>query len=124
MENMRVFNSFVYVCSPLRGDIERNINRAIGYSRFVYAEGGIPLAPHIIFTRFLDDEDPADRKAGIEMGIQLLRKCDELWVFGEKITEGMDREVSVAKALKIPVKRFNEKCQALLLPAGDGYERA
>ena len=50
---------FIYICSPLRGDIERNIQRAVGYSRFVFGMGGVPLAPHAIFTAFLDDNIPA-----------------------------------------------------------------
>jgi hypothetical protein len=40
----------IYVCSPLRGDIERNIHKAIGYSRYIYSQGGIPLAPHVILA--------------------------------------------------------------------------
>jgi hypothetical protein len=40
---------FIYVCSPLRGDIERNTNRAIRYSRFVFSSGGIPMTPHVYF---------------------------------------------------------------------------
>lgn len=103
----------VYVCSPLRGDIKRNINKAKGYSRFVYAEGGIPLAPHIIFTQFLDDEDEDERKAGIEMGLKLLSVCDEIWAFGEKLSEGMNTEIGIAKKLGIKIKRFNERCEPI-----------
>lgn len=101
---------WVYVCSPLRGDIDRNIKRAVEYSRFVYNKEGIPLASHIIFTQFLDDNNPDDRNAGIEMGIQLLLKCDELWAFGNKITEGMAVEIAAAKTLGLKVKRFNQYC--------------
>lgn len=100
---------FIYICSPLKGDIERNIKKAIGYSRLVFLKGGVPLAPHVIFTTFLDDEILEERNAGIEMGISLLTKCDEVWVFGERISEGMQSEISIAKALNIKIRRFNEK---------------
>lgn len=99
---------FIYICSPLKGDIERNIKKAIGYSRFAYIKGGIPLVPHAIFTTFLDDEILDERNAGIDMGIALLTKCDEIWVFGERISGGMQAEIAVAKALNIDIKRFNE----------------
>jgi len=99
----------IYICSPLKGDVERNIKKAIGYSRLAYLKGGIPLAPHVIFTTFLDDEILEERNAGIEMGISLLTKCDEVWVFGERISEGMQSEISIAKALNIKIRRFNEK---------------
>lgn len=97
-------NKIVYVCSPLRGDMERNIVRANYFSRFVFEKGCIPIAPHVIFTQFLDDAKPKERKRGIEMGIALLKLCDELWVFSPTISEGATREAdlpsgqSVAKA--------------------------
>lgn len=104
---------FIYVCSPLKGDIERNIRKATGYSRFVFTQGGIPLAPHAIFTQFLDDNVPEERNAGIEMGIQLLVKCDELWAFGERISEGMEAEIAAAKTMGLTVRRFNDRCEPL-----------
>lgn len=110
---------FIYICSPLKGNIERNIQRAIGCSRFVYSKGGIPLAPHAIFTQFLDDNIPEERNAGIDMGIQLLLKCDELWAFGEKISEGMAAEMAAAKTLGLKVKRFNDRCELLEVVEGE-----
>ena len=96
----------VYVCSPLRGDVERNIYKAIGYSKYIYRHGGIPLAPHVIFTTFLDDNDPRDRAAGMEMGLELLTICDELWAFGDKVSEGMAGEIAAAEELGLRVKRL------------------
>jgi hypothetical protein len=103
----------IYVCSPLRGDVERNIHKAIGYSRYIYSKGGIPLAPHVIFTTFLDDDDPVERAAGMEMGLELLAKCDELWAFGDKVSEGMAGEIAAAEELGLKVKRFNSRLEAI-----------
>lgn len=36
------------------------------------------------------------------MGIELLKKCDEIWVFGEP-SEGMRAEIEEAKSLRLPV---------------------
>lgn len=103
-------NPIVYVCSPLRGAIEANIKRAINYCRFVFHQGGIPLAPHTIFTQFLDDQKPQERVAGMEMGLELLRVCDELWAFGDAVSEGMAKEMAVAKELGLKMKRFDSEC--------------
>lgn len=103
----------IYICSPLRGNIERNIKKAIGYSRFAYSQGSIPLAPHLIFTTFLDDEIPEERRAGMEMGRELLTICDELWVFGDRVSEGMAGEIKRAKDLGLKLKRFTERCEPL-----------
>lgn len=104
---------FIYVCSPLKGDIERNISRARGYSRFVYTKGGIPLAPHTIFTQFLDDTIPEEREAGMKLAHKLLHKCDEIWVFGKKRSEGMAAEIVAAKKLGLKIRWFSERCEPL-----------
>lgn len=41
-----------------------------------------------IFTQYLDDNKPEERKKGMQMGLDLLDHCDELWVFGNNISEG------------------------------------
>jgi len=38
----------------------------------------------------------------MEMGLQILKRCDELWVFGPP-TEGMKAEIKLAQALNIPI---------------------
>lgn len=94
----------VYICSPLRGDIEANIARARDYCReAILFHNVIPIAPHIYFTEFLDDRVKAERSLGMKGGIELLRYCDELWVFGATHTEGMNEEIKLAKALNIPI---------------------
>jgi len=90
----------IFVCSPLRGDIKENINKAKGYSKRIVSRGHIPITPHIYFTQFLDDTIEAERNMGRKMGMELLRLCDELWVFGDKITEGMKKEIDYCKKIK------------------------
>lgn len=94
---------FVYVCSPYRGDVERNVAKAHGYCRFAVTQGVIPLAPHIYFTQFLDDDIPEERLAGLRIGLNILERCDELWVFGTRISKGMKAEIRAAEQLGIPV---------------------
>ena len=83
----------VFVCSPLRGDYEKNITAAKTYSCFVAEFGHLPITPHIYFTQFLDDSVERDRALGMLMGIELLKMCDELWVFGPIISDGMSKEI-------------------------------
>lgn len=94
---------FVYVCSPYRGDVEVNVERAQGYCREVFEAGYIPLAPHLLFPQFLNDDIPDERKAGLEMGTALLSQCRALVVCGEGISEGMAAEIQLAKELGIEV---------------------
>lgn len=87
----------VYICSPLSGDMEKNKQKAIEYCSAATRMGAIPLAPHTIFTQFLDDNVPEQRRQGLKMGLELLKKCDELWVCGDVISEGMRGEIAFAK---------------------------
>jgi len=97
----------IYVASPLRADSEYerkgNMERARAYCRQVIISGGIPYAPHLLFTQFMQDVDQEERDIALEMGREMITRCDELWVFGNKITEGMQGEIETAKKNKIPV---------------------
>ena len=104
----------IYVCSPYRpvaknpeeakAELARNVERATKACQLLSIIGAVPIAPHIYFTTFLNDAFPKDRKRGMEMGAELLCKCDELWVFGDRISEGMEREIHQAKASDITVR--------------------
>ena len=100
----------IYVCSRLAGDIENNIEKAKGYARFVAKEyGAIPIAPHIYFTQFLDDTVPEERAFGTMAGLLLLSDCDELWYFGDSVSQGMVREIIAAKKQNIPVRYVSDQ---------------
>lgn len=68
------------------------------------SKGFIPLAPHLLFPQFLDDEDKEEREIGITYGLYLLKKCNAIWVFGGKLSEGMLREIKWAKRYGIRKK--------------------
>ena len=100
----------IYVCSRLRGDVETNIENAKRYCEYVVKVcGAIPIAPHIYFTRFLDDSLDEERAFGIFAGLQLLSECDELWYFGDSISKGMVTEIIAAKEQCIPVRYVSDK---------------
>ena len=95
----------VYICSPLRGDYEMNIDNAVEYSRAAFTRGYIPITPHIYFTRFMNDENSEERRVAMDAGLQLLRMCSEIWVFGlDNPSEGMRAEIAFAIRHGIPIK--------------------
>ena len=98
---------FVYICSPLSGDVEKNTEKAREYCRdamLLFPEV-VPIAPHIYFPQFLDETDPIERSLGMEAGIALLEFCEEIWVFGvANPTAGMRQEIEYAKLHGLPIK--------------------
>ena len=108
----------IFVCSPYRptsqdekcrkDELEANIRRAKMACRILSTLGFLPLAPHLYFTQFLKDEDAQERATGIRFGMEWLEAADEVWVFGESISEGMAAEIKRAYELKKPVRNLPE----------------
>ncbi|WP_353892921.1 DUF4406 domain-containing protein [Proteinivorax hydrogeniformans] len=101
----------VFICSPFAGDIEGNTLRAKRYGRFAVIQNAVPIIPHLMYPQFLKENDPKERQLGIGMGLVLLGKCHELWVFGDRISSGMTVEIKKAKDLKIPIRYFTVQCK-------------
>lgn len=96
----------VFICSPYRGDVKANVERAERYCRYAVLCGELPIAPHLYFTRFLDDAIESERRMGMFMGAELLKDCSELWAFGSS-TEGMKEEIELAQRIGVPVRFFD-----------------
>lgn len=108
---LRAFRPIVYICSPYAGETESNIKAAQKYSRFAVNKGYIPIAPHLLFPQFLNDADPAERKLGLFFGNALMSKCSEVWVFGERISAGMEAEIKRARWKNYRLRYFSESCE-------------
>ena len=98
-------NRFAYICSPYRDNPRVNVMRARHYCKFAVSKGRIPLAPHLYFPQFMSEG--TEREKAMSMNLELLKLCDEVWVFGEQITEGMAMEIERARK----VRYFTTKCE-------------
>ena len=108
---LRAFRPIVYICSPYAGDVERNTAAARRYSRFAIEAGYIPIAPHLLFPQFLDDNKPKERELVLFFGNAILSKCAEMWVFGDRISEGMEAEIKRATWKGHRIRYFSETCE-------------
>lgn len=105
----------VFICSPYVGDIPQNAQNARRYLKFAVEKGAIPFAPHLLYPQVLDEGDPVQRELGIFFGMVWLGKCDELWVFGEIISNGMAREIAKAKRRGMPIRHFDDNGEEVLV---------
>ena len=94
----------VYICAPLRGDVEKNIEFARQKAQEVFQAGDIPVCPHLMFPPVADPENPVQDQAAREMGLRLVESCQEVHVYGPEWTEGMWAEIRHAMDLGIEVK--------------------
>lgn len=108
----------VFICSSYRptipdkacrdSELEANIDRARRACRIAVALGFLPLAPHLYFTRFLDDNTAHERQTGIRLAMQWLEDASEVWVIGDKVSTGMKAEIKKATELGKNVRRLPE----------------
>ena len=86
-----------YICSPYRGDTERNAKYAAALTRAAIVKGYTPITPHLYITQALDDRNQAERALGMEAGISLLEPCEAIMIGGlYGISEGMRYEIERA----------------------------
>ena len=90
-------------------DEARNTENAIRYCRFAVDSGAIPLAPHLFLPSFMSEAE--ERDEAMFMNMVFLGKCEQLWVFGDKITAGMAAEIAKAEKRQMPIRYFNEDCE-------------
>ena len=108
-EKAKQYKPLVYIASPYAGDIEHNIERTRHYCRFAVSQGYIPLAPHLHYPQFMDDNNKQERELGLFFALVLLGKCDELWVCGSHVSKGMETEIAKAQKRGMKIKYISEE---------------
>lgn len=102
--------------------MESNQEKCRWYCKFACNLGVVPFAPHIFYTQFLSDDVEKEREMGIDCGLEILRKCDEIWVFITEeygITNGMKKEINVAKRNGIKLKCFYSNGEVIVWKKGN-----
>ena len=90
-------NKLVYVCSPYRGETERNIGYAQELTRLVLDNGFVPVTPHLYLTQVVCDEVPQERELGMAAGRELLKQCSYILIGSRYgVSDGMLSEIELA----------------------------
>ena len=98
----------VYSCAPLGGNIKENLEQVKRYTKYALICGTAPVVPHF-YALCLNDDIPKEREIGLAAGLSLLWFCDEMWIFGDTLTEGMRGEIRFCQNLNIHTKTVKEK---------------
>lgn len=91
----------VIIESPYAGDAERNIRYARAAVRDSLIRGESPFASHLLHTQpgILDDQDPNQRRLGIEAGLAWGRVADLTAVYQDLgLSSGMMQGIERARA--------------------------
>lgn len=93
----------VYICHPYRDNPLGNEAQVREICRDITSSGRnvCPIAPQIYLPQFMDDEE--QRELAMDCCLAMLRRCDEVWVYSDRVTEGMRQEIYCAITAEIPV---------------------
>ena len=97
----------VYIAHPIGGDVDNNIKKVIAICRDVNLTEPdiIPFVPYLSDLYALDDSKPEERERGLKNGLSLLKRgfTDEIWLYGDRISNGMRSEVEICNQVGIKV---------------------
>lgn len=93
-----------FVCSPFRNSDQAEATANVDYARnacLTLARCGLnPVAPHLLYPQYLHDDVEDERKLGLALARDLLKRCNEIHVFtGRGVSGGMAAEIKLAHKL-------------------------
>ena len=102
-ERSLVGSKLVYICAPLQGNVKKNIEFARQKALEVFADGNVPICPHILFSYAANPNHPEQDAKTKEMSLRLLEACQQVNVYGSVWTDEMWDEIHHASKLGIPM---------------------
>lgn len=102
----------VYIAHPIGGNVEENLADLRRIIRIINLRNHdiVAFVPYYADVVSLNDNIPAERERGIKNDMEILRRLrkhiDELWLTGNRISDGMKAEAAMAEILGIPVKNY------------------
>ena len=96
----------VYIAHPISGNVQSNLDKVrIIYRRLALGGEVIPVAPFFLACLALHDGIPSERMTGIAINRAYFEEgmIDELWIYGDRISPGVSKEIELADKLGIPV---------------------
>lgn len=97
----------VYICAPDCGNTARDWKQITKYIKYALLCGTAPVVPQV-YARCLDVSNPRERQIGVAAGLGLLWFCDEMWIFGNEKTKGMEAELQFCKNLHVKTRKIRE----------------
>jgi len=103
-------SKIVYIAHPVGGNVKENLQKVAKITRKILIDKHpdlniIPVAPYFLYCHSLDDDIMDERLIGMQSSFDFLSnaKVDELWLYGEKISNGMISEIELADKSNIIV---------------------
>lgn len=114
-------NIIVYIAHPVGGDVDGNLKKVAKITRDIMlgSDKAIPVAPYYLMCNALDDNNTEEREIGMDATLNYIKyaKVTQLWLYGDRISAGMKKEIELAHylgLLVIPMTKETEKSYTAL----------
>ena len=81
----------VFIAHQVSGDVKENIRSALRWARWALIEHHVvPVVPYAYFCMILTDSVVVDRQLGTDCSMEMLRRCEEVWICGPRPSKNSD----------------------------------
>lgn len=94
----------VFIAHPISGNEEENLRKVIEICKELNSKGIIPIFPSHSWRQYLEPGTDPKYWSGL-VNDEYFRRgmVDEVWLYGETISPGMEKEIKLAISYGIPV---------------------
>jgi hypothetical protein len=100
----------IYLAHPLGADTKEGIQRNLHNAKLWFKWACDHYWPDAAFNmswvmncEVYDDANAEDRDRGMQRNYQHIKRCDELWLLGPRVSNGMEEEARFARRIGQPV---------------------
>lgn len=87
----------IFIAHPVSGDVEGNLRKIVAICRSIHSQNHIPVFPSFTWRKYLDDSEQSRELAGtVNLEYFRRRMIDEVWLYGDHMSDGMHKEVLLA----------------------------
>jgi hypothetical protein len=113
----------VFIAHPISGQTpaeeEKNLKNVAALCRTISSNGNvIPFFPRLLWKECFGNSSTG-KDAGLQLTLEAFHRgfIDEVWLYGNHISNGMEGEITIAQSLAIPVipKSQATKLQLMLV---------
>ena len=95
----------VYICAPLTNDMVETMAQIRVYVEYALQCGVAPVVPHFYWL-CMSPDTTINAEILRSASRSLLWYCDEMWIFGDEVTEQMTSDLQFCKDLHLRTKRI------------------
>jgi len=107
----------IFISHPVSGDVPGNIKKIIAIARHINLTEPdvVPFVPSLIDLYSLDDTKIKERERGLKNCLAGIDSCciDEVRLYGNRISKGMNNEILDAIYLDIPIVPMTPETKAM-----------